>query len=112
MLGYWLSITGVAMLIGGCAPHLHSLKPGPSSSMLAGEFHHGPPNRLVLQTAERIGSVLGELSAAAEKTPAERWATSGEAAKSTSCSDDKASTMGVRSPVWSGAALRSFASLR
>ena len=53
MLGYWLSITGVAVLIGGCAPHLHSLKPGPSSSLLAGEFHHGPPNRLVLQTAER-----------------------------------------------------------
>jgi hypothetical protein len=53
MLRYWLSITGIAMLIGGCAPHLHSLKPGSSSSLLAGEFHHGRPNRLVLQTTER-----------------------------------------------------------
>lgn len=53
MLKTRISIIGIALLIGGCVPHLHSLKPGASSSLLAGEFHHGPPNRLVLRTAER-----------------------------------------------------------
>lgn len=52
MLKPWLSIIGVAVLIGGCAPHLHTLKPG-SPPLLAGEFHHGPPSLLVLQTTER-----------------------------------------------------------
>lgn len=53
MLKPLLGITGIALALGGCASHIHPLKPGTAATLRAGQFHHGPPSRLVLESGER-----------------------------------------------------------
>ncbi len=53
MLNNILAIVAVSSLLGACASHSHLLGQGSSPELLRGEFFHGQPSRLVLESASR-----------------------------------------------------------
>lgn len=46
-------IASVAAVLGGCAPHLHSLRQDSSPDLITGEFVHEGAPRLILATKDR-----------------------------------------------------------